>query len=65
MVILYFLEFFIKQINDKIASLNIPDKQALAFIKSKLVEKALKFYVSSIPCYKASTSSELFNIFRK
>ena len=48
-----FLEFSIEQIDDKIAVLNISDKQVLTFTKSKfltmLVDKALKFYVSPLP----------------
>lgn len=60
-----FLEFFIEQAQSKISLCNWDDNQALTFLKSKLSQQALKFYISSVPCRRASSPEELFTLLRK
>ena len=59
------LDFFIEQIKVKQDHSNLSDSQTLFFIKSKLIDKALKAYATSAPCQRATTSDELFSIFKK
>ena len=59
------LEFFIEQVKTKVDGTKRSEAQILNYVKSKLIDKALKFYVSSIPCQKEKNANELFNIFRK
>ena len=41
--------FFIEQVHDKLATLNLSDKHELIFIKTMLDDKVLKFYALSDP----------------
>lgn len=59
------LDFFIEQVNTKFKGAKTSESHVLTFIKSKLSDKALKFYAQSIPCQRATTPTELFEIFRK
>lgn len=59
------LEFFIEQITEKIKASNLSNEEALAFIKSKLIDRALKFYVSSYPCRRATEPERLFQVLRQ
>lgn len=59
------LEFFIEQVKFKLKNNNWDDSHALAFVKSKLTDAALKFYISSPLCKNAKNVDELFSILRK
>lgn len=61
----HLLDFFIEQVKFKIENSKWEESHALAFVKSKLADTALKFYVSSPACQKAKNTKELFNIFKK
>lgn len=59
------LDFFTEQVKACISYSKWNNEQALIFLKSKLSDQALKFYISSTACKKATSPEDLFSIFRK
>lgn len=59
------LDFFIEQVKAKTQGDQWSESEKLNFIKSKLADKALKFYASSAACKKAESAEALFALLKK